>query len=140
MAPNVMVPVVMAPLIVFGIYRRVRRNFGPQPIRPKRTWTRVGIFVVLTAMIGLGSLRSAPLAEGLAGGLFAGAVLGLLGLKLTHFDISGQDDFYTPNPWLGLGLTALLLGRLIYRFMVVYPAMQSTVAAAGHGGGFGTYR
>jgi hypothetical protein len=140
MAPNVMIPVVMAPLIVFGIYRRVRRNFGRQPIRPKRTWARVGIFVVLTAVIGLGSLRSAPLAEGLAGGLFAGAVLGLLGLKLTRFEISGQDDFYTPDPWLGLGLTALLLGRLIYRFMVAYPAMQSTAAAAAHGGGFGAYQ
>jgi hypothetical protein len=140
MAPNVMVPVVMAPLIVFGIYRRVRRNFGRQPIRPKRTWIRVGIFVALTAMIGLGSLRSAPLVEGLGAGLVGGALLGLLGLKLTRFEISGQgDDCYTPDPWLGLGLTALLLGRLIYRFMVVYPAMQSTAAAA-HSGGFAAYQ
>ncbi|HET7359785.1 MAG TPA: DUF1453 domain-containing protein, partial [Rhodanobacteraceae bacterium] len=73
MTPNVMVPLVMAPLIVWIFYRRVRRNFGRQPVRPRRTWTRVAVFVVLTAMIGLGGLRDPRLAEGLAAGLVGGA-------------------------------------------------------------------
>jgi hypothetical protein len=142
MTPNVLVPLVMAPLIVLILYRRIRRNFGRQPVRPKRTWTRVAVFVVLTLMIGLASLRDQRLAEGLAAGLLGGVALGLVGLKLTRFEITATGDFYTPDPWIGLALTALLIGRLIYRFMVVYPAMQTAthVTAADHGNAFAAYQ
>jgi hypothetical protein len=142
MTPNVMVPLVMAPLIVWIFYRRVRRNFGRQPVRPRRTWTRVAVFVVLTAMIGLGGLRDPRLAEGLAAGLVGGAALGLFGLKLTRFEITPKGDFYTPDPWIGLALTALLVGRLIYRFMVFYPGMQAIdhAALAGGDGAFVSYQ
>jgi hypothetical protein len=134
MTPNVIAPLVMAPLIVFIFYRRVRRNFGRQPVRPRRTWTRVAIFVVLTLLIGLGGLRDPRLAEGLAAGLVGGVALGLVGLRLTRFEITGKGDFYTPDPWIGLALTALLVGRLIYRFMVFYPGMQAASHAAAAGG------
>ena len=33
--------------------------------------------------------------------------------------------FYTPNMYIGLALSALLLGRLVYRFLVVGQAMNT---------------
>lgn len=137
MNSHILSSVGIAALVMFAIYRRVRRNFGRQPIRPKRTWARVAIFVVLTLVVALSTVRDVRVGEGLLGGLLGGAALGLLGLRLTRFDISGQRDFYTPDPWLGLALTALLLGRLIYRFMVMYPAMQSAIQEAQSGAAFG---
>ena len=51
----------------------------------------------------------------LAGGLFLGALLGLVGLKLTKFETTEQGHFYTPNTHIGIGLSVLLAGRVLYR-------------------------
>ena len=129
MSPNVIVPIIVAPLIVWRLYARMRRNFGRQPIQPKRMWTRVGILSIVIVLFALEGLRGPLLAEGLAGGVLGGVVLGIVALRFTRFEIDGTNDYYVPNPWIGLGLTALLLGRLLYRFMALYPLM--THAAAG---------
>ncbi|HET7562021.1 MAG TPA: DUF1453 domain-containing protein [Rhodanobacteraceae bacterium] len=133
MTPNLIVPAVAAPLIVWRLYARTRRNFGRQPIRPKRMWTRVAIFSVLSVLVACQGFLDPRLAAGLGVGLVGGALLGIVALKLTRFEIDGSNDCYFPNPWIGLGLTALFLGRLIYRFMVVWPAM-SNAAAGGYAG------
>lgn len=126
MSPNVFVPIIVAPLIVWRLYYRMRRNFGRQPIRPKRTWTRVGFLMLVSLLVASEGFVDPRLALGLAAGLAGGVVLGLLALKLTRFEIDGSNDCYCPNPWIGLALTALFIGRLIYRFMVVWPEMSHT--------------
>src|SRR5579875_3472826 len=126
MSPNVIVPVVVAPLIVWRLYMRLRRNFGRQPIRPKRMWTRVAILSGVIVLFALDGLRGPLLAEGLVVGLLGGVAL-----RFTHFEIDGTNDYYTPHPWIGLGLTALLLARLLYRFMALYPLMTHAAAAGG---------
>lgn len=123
MTPNLIVPAVAAPLIVWRLYVRMRRNFGRQPIRPKRMWTRVGILTAVIVLFAFSGLRSPSLGEALIAGVGGGVVLGALALRLTQFEVDGNNDCYVPNPWIGLGLTALLLGRLLYRFMELYPAM-----------------
>lgn len=135
MTPNLIAPIVVAPLIVWRLYARTRRNFGRQPIQPKRMWMRVAIFSVVALLVATQGLLDPRLAAGLAAGLAGGVLLGMLALKLTRFEIDGQNDCYFPNPWIGMGLTALFLGRLLYRLMVLYPEM--TQAASG---GFATYQ
>ncbi|WHZ19858.1 MAG: hypothetical protein OJF55_002007 [Rhodanobacteraceae bacterium] len=128
MTPNVIIPIVIAPLIVWRLYARMRRNFGRQPIQPRRMWARVIILSVVIALFALEGLRGPSLAEGVAAGLLGGVVLGIVALRFTRFEIDGINDCYVPNPWIGLALTALLLGRLLYRFMVLYPAMTHAAA------------
>lgn len=135
MTPNLIAPIVVAPLIVWRLYARTRRNFGRQPIQPKRMWMRVAIFSVVALLVATQGLLDPRLAAGLAAGLAGGVLLGMLALKLTRFEIDGQNDCYFPNPWIGMGLTALFLGRLLYRLMVLYPEM--TQAASG---GLATYQ
>jgi hypothetical protein len=124
MSPNLIVPIVMAPLIVWRLYYRMRRNFGRQPIRPKRMWSRVGILSVLILLFAVQGVRNPLLVEWLVAGTVVGVAVGGLGLRFTRFEIDGSNDCYVPNPWIGLALTALLLARLLYRFMVVWPELS----------------
>jgi hypothetical protein len=120
----------MLPVLAWLIWRRVRRQFGRQPIQRKRMIFRIVLFSVIGAALALSGFHRVELAEGLAGGVLIGAALGLLGLRLTRFEVDpAKGDCYVPNPWIGALLTALLLGRLGWRLLVVLPQMQGTPAA-----------
>lgn len=66
MSPNVLVPIVVAPLIVWRLYARTRRNFGRQPIQPKRMWTRVAVLSVVTLLVAAQGVIAPRLAAGWA--------------------------------------------------------------------------
>ncbi|MEI2430809.1 hypothetical protein RDV84_14795 [Lysobacter yananisis] len=103
-------------LSMLMIYRRVRRNFGVQPWRPVRSGIRLGVLVLVAAMLcALGALQPS-LALGLGIGATLGALLGLLALKHTHVAWRDDQRTYTPNPWIGGALAALLVGRIAWRY------------------------
>lgn len=62
-----------------------------------------------------------------AGGLAAGCVLGVLGIALTRWEISGGRLFYTPNRWLVLAVTLVVAGRVFYGFYRSYRAWQAAL-------------
>ena len=117
-----MIYALMIPLMAFAVWRRVRGTFGRQPVRRKRMIGRIVFLSAILAVFALGGLHNPVLLEGLLGGALAGAALGLVGLRLTRFerDAAG-NDLYLPNAWVGGVLTALLLGRLAWRFLVDMP-------------------
>lgn len=126
---------VMLPLLAWVVWRRVSRQFGRQPIQRKRMIFRIAVFSFLGCMLALSGLHKLALAEGLLAGVLLGGAIGLLGLRLTRFEVDPvKGDCYVPNPWIGALLTALLLGRLAWRFLVVWPQMQHVAAAAQTGG------
>jgi hypothetical protein len=122
MAPNLLMPALMSPLLAFMVWRRVRRQFGRQLVRRGAMITRVAILLAVTGLLSLAGLHNPRLLEGLAGGLLGGIALGLLGLRLTRFE-RGADgrDLYLPNPWIGATITAVVVGRLAWRFLVLVP-------------------
>ncbi|RAN75399.1 DUF1453 domain-containing protein [Bacillus sp. SRB_336] len=121
---------VMLPVLAWLVWRRVRRQFGRQPIQRKRMIFRIVLFSVIGAALALSGFQRIELAEGLAGGVLIGAALGLLGLRLTRFEVDPvKGDCYVPNPWIGALLTVLLLARLGWRLMVMLPQMQGAPAA-----------
>ena len=129
MAPQLVMPLIMAPILVFAVWRRVRRTFGPQPIQRKRMMFRIGFFALAGVLIAATGVLNPRLLEGLLGGVVAGAALGLLGLKLTRFERNAAGaDVYIPNPWIGGLLTVLLVGRLIWRFTVLGTAAGAAAA------------
>jgi len=129
MNPNVMYAI-MIPLMVFAVWRRVRRNFGPQPIRRKQMTGRIVFLAVIGALIAWTGLHNLRLVEGLLAGAVAGAALAMLGLRLTRFerDASGAD-LYIPNAWIGGLLTTVLVARLAWRFLVAMPQLQDPAMA-----------
>ncbi|MFK2878171.1 DUF1453 domain-containing protein [Rhodanobacter hydrolyticus] len=131
MPAHLMNYVIIVPLVVLMIWRRISRNFGRQPIRRGRMIVRIAIFAVIGALLMLAGLHDIRLAEGLLGGAVVGAALGFAGLRLTRFETDPvKGDCYVPNPWIGAVLTALLLGRLVWRFMALTPQMQQAQALA----------
>ena len=124
-----LIPAILAPLIVWRIYRRLRTNIGRQPYRLRRIVIVLTAFSLVLAMILVGSLAHSELVLGLGGGLATGVVLGFLGLKFTQFDFSPSGGSYTPNPYLGIGVSLLLISRIVYRFTVLYSIGGSPGAA-----------
>ena len=126
---------IMLPLLALIVWRRVNRTFGRQRIRRKRMIARVVIFAVVGCALALSGFHHLALAEGLFGGVLMGGAIGLVGLQRTRFEVDPvKGDCYVPNPWIGALLTVLLLGRLVWRLMVVWPQLQQAQVAA-HGAG-----
>lgn len=60
-----------------------------------------------------------------AGGLAIGVLLGWPGLALTRFETTPQGLFYTPNRWVALALTAMVVAKLAYG---IYRLQQAWIA------------
>ncbi|HEY8012143.1 MAG TPA: DUF1453 domain-containing protein [Rudaea sp.] len=122
-------PILMGALVLFAIYRRVRRNIGRQPVSVKRMQFRVGILCVIGALFAFGATRDMSLFGALLAGVAAGAALGWLGLQHTKFEATAQGNFYTPHTYIGIFVSVLLLARIAYRFLAVYPSMHAAAQA-----------
>jgi membrane protein CcdC involved in cytochrome C biogenesis len=121
-------PFLIGGLVAWGIYRRVRRNIGRQPLRPRRIAISIVIFSVVSVLFIFGSLQNLHLLLGIVVGLLCGVLLGFVGLRLTKFETTNQGHFYTPNTHIGVALSALFIGRILYRFWV----LRDSVNATGH--------
>ena len=127
--PSLLVPVGIGALVLWRMYSRVRRMVGRQQLSSVRPWVTVCAFPILTVLLATASIAqpNSPLA--LAGGVVVGVCLGVYGLRMTRFEKTPQGLFYTPNAHLGIALSLLLVGRIIYRFIQVYSATGSAGAA-----------
>lgn len=129
MTPQAIVPAVVIPaLYAWVFYRRVRRNFGRQPLQPTRFKVRIGILTLAAgALLFVAANNAAAFSAALAG-LVVGAGLGVIGLRLTRFESSAEGFFYTQNTYIGVGLSALLIGRLVYRYLVMSQSAGPTAS------------
>jgi hypothetical protein len=119
----------LAALLVFLIYRRFRRSFGQQPLRPVRMRVRTVLLLVIGCLLLPSALRSAAFASAMLGGTAAGVALAMWGAARTRFlRISGQL-YYVPHTYTGVAVSFLFLGRLIYRLIQAYGNMHAAHAA-----------
>jgi hypothetical protein len=118
-------PALVVPFVAWRIYRRVRRNIGRQQLRPKRMKIGIVIFSLLTLLIGGVTLTYPPSLAALTGGLCVGVPLAMAGLRLTRFEQTAEGDFYTPNTYIGVALTLVLVGRMVYRGLVLFGASSA---------------
>ncbi|WP_211442505.1 CcdC protein domain-containing protein [Collimonas humicola] len=123
--PSLVVYFGIAVLVVWRLYSRVRRMVGRQKMSARRTWIRIVFFSALVAMLLLGSAVHPMHAVALLGGAAAGAALGWYGIGLTRFEQTPEGLFYTPSLHLGIALSALFIGRLVYRGAMLYSASAS---------------
>jgi hypothetical protein len=121
----------MAALIMLALYRRFRSAFGRQLLQPTRLKVRIGVLSVVSLLLIVRGMHSPGFAVAGLVGFGAGVALALVGLRLTRFDVMPGGIFYTPNGYIGAALSAVLLGRLVYRFQVLYPSMQAAKAETG---------
>jgi heme A synthase len=113
-------------LIGWRIYRRMRRLIGRQRSKLPRHVIAVVLLPIVLALLGFSAwLANRDALMALGGGVLAGVALGVVGLRLTRFEKTEEGWFYTPNAHIGIALSALLVGRLAYRFIVVGPLLAA---------------
>jgi hypothetical protein len=116
-APQALITLGFLALIAWRMYARIRRNIGRQRLSPRRPWVTVVVFPLVLALLVMSARGQEPLLAALGGGVILGVALGLLGLRLTRFEVTPQGRFYTPSAHLGIALSVLVVCRIAYRFM-----------------------
>jgi hypothetical protein len=91
---------------------------GRQRLSRVRPWITLTIFPALVALLAYAA--HAERLWWLAGGLVIGSLLAVYGLRLTRFEPTPEGLFYTPNVHLGIALSLLFAGRVLYRLVEVY--------------------
>ena len=123
-------PFLIAALVVFAVYRRLRRSFGRQPLRPRRMTIRIVLLAVIGCALMPAALRSAQFLAAELVGVALGIALGLWGAERTRFLRSGERLYYIPHTYTGMVVSALFLGRLLYRFLMLPRGGYSSGGAA----------
>jgi hypothetical protein len=126
-------PWIFAVLFPLMIYRRLRRSFGRQPLRPKRMTVRMVILALLGASFAPAALRSTGFFAGEAAGAAFGAALALWGAKRTRFLTQNAQLYYVPHTYAGIAVSLLVVGRIAYRFVQLYSVGGFVSAGAGAG-------
>ncbi|HKV97399.1 MAG TPA: DUF1453 domain-containing protein [Gammaproteobacteria bacterium] len=129
-ASNIGFTLLIAAAILFILYRRFRRNLGRQKLRPKRMILRIVVLAIICVVVLASPFRSLQSDAAAAGGAVIGIALGLWALAHTKFGSTADGRFYTPNGYIGMIVVALFLGRLIYRFIVIYSLAHHAVQQA----------
>jgi hypothetical protein len=117
--------VLIAAFLGWAIYRRARRNFGRQPVNVVRLRLRI----VIGTLILAASVVNANLLAAMLGGIACGAVLATVGLRHTRFEATAEGRFYTPHTYIGLFVSALFIGRILFRYLTLYSDPQSMAQA-----------
>jgi hypothetical protein len=123
-------PFLFAALVVFAVYRRLRRSFGRQPMRPRRMALRMVLLTVLACTLLPIALRSAQYLAAELIGAVLGLALGVWGERRTRFQMYDGRLHYLPHTYTGLAVSLLFLGRLVYRLVQVYAGGHAAHAAS----------
>ena len=134
MHPPAIVLLGVAALVAWRMYSRMRRMFGRQRLSHVRPWVSACLFPALVSLLAFVSLANPGAVAALAAGVLAGAALGAYGLRLTKFEQTPEGLFYTPSAQIGIALSLLLAGRILYRVAQLYlspaPAAAPPTAVA----------
>ncbi|WP_274653761.1 hypothetical protein [Paenibacillus humicola] len=116
--------VIIVLLIVFSMYRRIRRTIGYQQYRPNSLRIRSVVLCVLGVIfLSYGMLQPVALI-GDACGILAGVMLVYFSARTTTFENRQGSWFYRPNPWIGALLIAVFIARFAYRMIVMLPVYE----------------
>src|SRR3954468_14593596 len=118
--PSTIALLVLLPLVAWRVYSRFRRMVGRQRLSRGRPWITLAIFSIVLVLLTYAARAHVERLGWLAAGLAAGGLLAAYGLRLTRFEPTPQGLFYTPNAYLGIALSLLFFGRLLYRVAEVY--------------------
>jgi hypothetical protein len=133
MTPTPIVAAVLVPFVLWRVYQRVRRLMVRQRSQPWRHWIAVVLFPLLLAALGVAALAHPYALAGMAAGVAAGALLGMAALRSTVYERVGDDFYYTPNARIGIVVSLLFIGRLLYRgyeFYVLKSAQPQDFASS----------
>lgn len=107
--------VAVAALIMWSVYRRVRRTLRWQPLAKRRLAVRGSLFVVVGVLLLVTTLQRPAIVWWDAAGAVAGAVLAWLAVRNTRYERRADGWYYRPHGAIGALVILLFLARLAYR-------------------------
>jgi hypothetical protein len=110
---------VLLPLLGWRVYSRVRRMVGRQRLSGVRPWITLVVFPLILLLLAWDAAAHPGRLAVSAVGVALGVVLGHVGLARTRFEATPQALYYTPNAHLGIALSLLFIGRIVYRVLEV---------------------
>ena len=116
---------VAAPIMLYGFYRRIHRNIARQKVQAGRLLLRSSALMLLFAALLLWPSFDPAMAAATLGGVVIGAPLALFGLRHTRFEVMPDGHYFTPNRILGVAISMLFIGRIVYRMIVLYPMLET---------------
>jgi hypothetical protein len=122
-------PFLFAALIVFAVYRRLRRSFGRQLLAPTRMTIRIVLLTAVVCVLMPAALRSQQFLSAELVGAALGIGLGIWGAQRTRFLMVGERLHYVPHTYTGIAVSLLFVGRLVYRIVQVYTAAHAAGGA-----------
>jgi hypothetical protein len=125
-------PFLAAALVVFAVYRRLRRSFGRQPLRPARMTVRIVLLSVVGCVLLPMVLRSGQFLTAELLGAALGTALAVWGASRTRFLNAGGQLHYVPHTYAGIAVSLLFLGRLAFRLVQAYTGAHTPNAPYAH--------
>jgi hypothetical protein len=125
MEKTTLVLLLLVPLMVWRIYSRLKRLMSRTQLH---LWRAYAAAVLLPLILGVLAAQSlaAPLTLGaLALGAVIGIALGLWSMKLSRLENTAEGFFYTPSMHIGLVVSMVCVGRLLYRGFDLYLQMHN---------------
>jgi hypothetical protein len=111
--------VIFMTFVLFILYRRFRRNFGKQRLNPGYMVFRMVVLCVLGALLLIPTFFSQDLAVMTLIGTALGVGLAIWAAKHTKFLREDGVLYYLPHTYAGMIVTALFVGRLGYKILVM---------------------
>ncbi|NEZ00874.1 DUF1453 family protein [Heyndrickxia shackletonii] len=107
-------------LILWIIYRRVRRNIGWQHLNQGKMLFRMILFFIIGLIFfAAGIAHPVSLISDIVG-IILGIILAYYGSSITSFEQREDRLYYRPNIWIGSIVTFLFLARFVYRFYGIF--------------------
>jgi hypothetical protein len=120
MVPTPVVVAALTPFVLWRLYSRIRRLTTRQRSRTWRHRTTLVFFPLLIALMVFVSLGSPVALAALAAGIALGVPVGMLALKKTTFERTGDEFWFTPHALIGFGVAMLFIGRMAFRAWEFY--------------------
>ncbi|GIM47934.1 hypothetical protein DNHGIG_34830 [Collibacillus ludicampi] len=122
-------PIFIVLLVLFSMVRRTRRTIGFQKFVKGRMFTRMTLLsIVGVIFLVMGYLN--PMAYFYdAIGIVLGGVMAFYAIRTTSFEWCKDAWFYRPNPWIGVLLLVLFVGRIADRVYQDYALLGTSASA-----------
>jgi len=121
MLPTPVIAAVVAPLVLWRVYSRIKRLTSRQQSKTWRHRTTLVFFPLLVLALAAGAVATGTLPlVALAAGLPLGVVLGRIAIGKTRFEQVGDAFYFTPHAPIGMLIAVLFMGRMAYRAYEYY--------------------
>ncbi len=115
----------LAPVLVWRIYSRIKGMMVRQRSIMQRHYTGAGVFTAIALITASQLMYDLPTLAWLAVGTGMGIGYGVWGLKLTRFETVREGYFFTPNKRLGLVIAMLFVAAVMYVGFEIYANKDS---------------